>query len=484
MFHLTALLVCQLLAPVVIDGVDVTGWTPAQLWTRSDEYFHAGAYDKAVRLQERIMVLDPGDVEAYTVAAWLTWSLGDEPRARQYLDRAVAANPNAWEAHWELGFHLFDRLGAAAEAIGPLARAVALPGCSDPAYRTLAHAYLAAERPSLAVALWTRIAAEKRAPPPVLDINLHKAWSQALRSDSRARAGGVVQGQPSDILPVLLDEQRLDDDADGFPDRRTQLYADPTVARDRVAIRHAPGTGAVVENRDGLLTIGQQRDLAYKRIDPCHLAQNAGSVEHGRARQHACILTPIHHDPPRVRVGRIVKNLCRLGRHLQALAQVEQSPQAVILLPQLIRLVGALRQQGQLLARGIGLRLCAIQGLKIPGGVIHHGHGLEHEPLGGIQHGGHDLAQRFCHPEARICHHQKQRQGAVQDKLGKGRGPLPEEGGGSAVQGSKRHGASRSGVAHGVVLHHGSIPRENTLIHAHVGVRGPHVARPSCITHW
>lgn len=237
MFHLTAVLVCQLLAPVVIDGVDVTGWTPAQLWTRADEYFHAGAYDKAVRLQERIMVLDPGDVEAYTVAAWLTWSLGDEPGARQYLDRAVAANPNAWEAHWELGFHLFDRLGAATEALGPLSRAVALPGCSDPAYRTLAHAYLAAERPSLAVALWTRIAAEQRAPPPVLDINLNKAWSQALRSDSRARAGGVVRGPPADILPVLLDEQRLDDDADGLPDRRTQLYADPTGARDRVAFR-------------------------------------------------------------------------------------------------------------------------------------------------------------------------------------------------------------------------------------------------------
>ena len=269
----------------------------------------------------------------------------------------------------------------------------------------------------------------------------------------------------------------------GVGGHEAQLDTAP-VARDRITIRHAPGTGAAIENRDGLLTVGQQRDLAHQRIDPCHLAQNACAIKHRRARQNAGILTPIHHDPPRVRIGRIVKNLCRLGRHLQALAQVEQSPQAVILLPQLIRLVGALRQQGQLLTRGIGLRLCAIQGLEIPGGVIHHGHRLEHEPLGGIQHGGHDLAQRFGHTKACICHHQKQRQGAVQDKLGKGRGPLPEEGGGSAVQGSKRHGASRSGVAHGVVLHHGSMPRENTLIHAHVGVWGPHAARPSCITHW
>ena len=47
------------------------------------------------------MALDPSDVESYSVAAWLMWSLGDGRAATEHLFKCVKANPksaDAWNA--------------------------------------------------------------------------------------------------------------------------------------------------------------------------------------------------------------------------------------------------------------------------------------------------------------------------------------------------------------------------------------------------
>lgn len=215
-------------APFTVDGADATAWTARQLWEKSDEYFHQGKYPEAVRLHERIMELDPGDLEAYAVAAWLTWSMGDEPRARGYLQREVKANPETWESYWELGFHLLDRCGDPVAALPVLAQVLNYPPYPDRAARTLAHAYRWAEQPTLAVALWDRLAAEGNTPGAILGINRDLALRDALSSDMFARDAGVLSGPLDPVtLPRVLRDERTDPDGDGFADHRVLELDDP-----------------------------------------------------------------------------------------------------------------------------------------------------------------------------------------------------------------------------------------------------------------
>lgn len=232
---------CLLTAqPVVLDGVDVTGWTTEQLWALADKYYHDGKYLEAVHVQQRICTIDPGDVESYAVAAWLLWSLGDEPAGRRMLLAAVRANPDAWDSHWELGYHDFERNGDPARAIPSLERAVALSGWPPYAIRTLAHAYVYAEEPSRAVPLWERIGRDGLGPPGLVQNNLGRVLEQALRTDLAARSGGVVSGPPrreavrilsdritaidaDDAKWVRVTTLEAADGADGVPDMR--IYA-------------------------------------------------------------------------------------------------------------------------------------------------------------------------------------------------------------------------------------------------------------------
>lgn len=215
--------------PVVIEGVDVTDWTTDRLWQEADRHWHAGNYPAAVQIEDRIIALDPTDIEAYTVSAWLVWSMGDEPRARDYLVRCVKANPETWESHFELGYHLFDRCGDAEAAIPHLAAALRYPPYPANVERALAHAYRWAEQPSRAVAFWRQLAAAGRTPQGIIDINLPIALAEALRSDMQARCGGVISGAPSpDESPIALRDERSDTDGDGLPDVRVLDLDDPT----------------------------------------------------------------------------------------------------------------------------------------------------------------------------------------------------------------------------------------------------------------
>jgi len=239
--------VCLLTAPpVVLDGVDVTGWDTQQLWALADKYFHDGKYAEAIRVQQRIYRLDPEDVESYAVAAWLLWSLGDEPGARRILTSGVAANPNAWDSHWELGYHDLERNGDPERALPSLEQAIAQDGWPPYAIRTLAHAYLYAEQPSLAAEVWERIGENGSAPPGVVNNNLGRALELALRPDLAARSGGVLVGAPHpDAVRILSDVTQetgevpirwrrtialeAAEGADGVPDMRIYLLGSAVV---------------------------------------------------------------------------------------------------------------------------------------------------------------------------------------------------------------------------------------------------------------
>lgn len=223
------LLCCLAAEPIVIDGVDVTGWTTRQLWDKADEYFHAGEYRQAVRLQDRIIEIDPADLEAYSVAAWLIWSLGDEPEAREYLRRSIRNNPDAAAPYAELGFHYLDRLGRAEEAIPYLEQAIARPPFDPQVERTLAHAYLFAERPWDAVRMWDAVAARGETAPAVVANNRLQALANALRPDMQLRGGGVTDTSPDPAaVPTVVSDERADWDDDGFAEHRVLTLAPAT----------------------------------------------------------------------------------------------------------------------------------------------------------------------------------------------------------------------------------------------------------------
>ena len=94
------------------------------LWKQSDKAFHAGNYPLAVSFHRQIVAIDPADVEAYSNAAWLLWSMGKGDDALAFLQRGIKANPknaDMWEA---LGNHYGSFLKRHREAQVAYTRAI------------------------------------------------------------------------------------------------------------------------------------------------------------------------------------------------------------------------------------------------------------------------------------------------------------------------------------------------------------------------
>lgn len=94
-----------------------------KLATQADQHFHDGNLQKASDLLGKITDLDPGDVAAWKVRAWvhayvMASSASTEKEKQRRIDQsldilqtALKANPKSSELHFELGWTLFDRIG-------------------------------------------------------------------------------------------------------------------------------------------------------------------------------------------------------------------------------------------------------------------------------------------------------------------------------------------------------------------------------------
>ena len=229
------------------------------------------------------------------------------------------------------------------------------------------------------------------------------------------------------------------------------------MARHRVAIGHAAHTGTDVQHRNRLIAVYQQGDFADQREHAGDLTQHTGFIHHGGAQFHATHLAPVQHHAARVGVGRVVDHLGRLGGCLQPVAQLQQFAQPLVFHRQLICLVGPLAHHGHFLAGGIQVILRGLQRLEIAAPVAGEFHGLQHEPLHGVQHRGHGLTEGAGDLKACIGHHEEKRQRAEHSQTRQGRRALFEERGSAALQSTQGHGAQRSGSApwrriHGRVL--------------------------------
>jgi tetratricopeptide (TPR) repeat protein len=106
--------------------------TPAQLreekldalWKQSDKAFHAGNYPRAVNFHRQIVAIDPTDVESYSNAAWLLWSMGKGNDALAFLQKGIKANPKKAEMWEALGNHYGSFLKRPHEAQVAYTRAV------------------------------------------------------------------------------------------------------------------------------------------------------------------------------------------------------------------------------------------------------------------------------------------------------------------------------------------------------------------------
>lgn len=133
-----------------------------RLWEQSDEAFHKGDYPLAIRLHKAIVALDPHDVESYSDAAWLMWSMGNGDEAQQHINRGLAANPKNWKM-WDAAGQQDDLQKYFSKAEDAFKHAVKfLPPKEDSQMlrRRLAHAAEDAGDLTTALQTWKKLVAD------------------------------------------------------------------------------------------------------------------------------------------------------------------------------------------------------------------------------------------------------------------------------------------------------------------------------------
>lgn len=111
------------------------------LWRKSDVAFHAGDYERAVGIHRAIVIVDPTDVESYSVGSWLLWSMGKGPDAMAFIKQGLDANPKDYEM-WDAAGQHYDLQKKLLEAKAAYGQSVQLAGKDAPELlrRRYAHA--------------------------------------------------------------------------------------------------------------------------------------------------------------------------------------------------------------------------------------------------------------------------------------------------------------------------------------------------------
>ena len=110
-----------------------------RLWARGDFYWHEGRYEERVALDRLVIRLQPRFIEPYGTAGWLLELLGRKDEALAMYRQGVAAAPERWETHQDLGMFYYGQkqYGPAAAAFQ---HAVEQPGAPAYVWKMRAHA--------------------------------------------------------------------------------------------------------------------------------------------------------------------------------------------------------------------------------------------------------------------------------------------------------------------------------------------------------
>jgi tetratricopeptide (TPR) repeat protein len=79
------------------------------LWMKTEDYWHVGRWDEAIRLCRQIVQVDPQFVEAYTGAAYLLYSMDKDEEAVELFRAGIAANPRNYDLPHEFGMYYYYR---------------------------------------------------------------------------------------------------------------------------------------------------------------------------------------------------------------------------------------------------------------------------------------------------------------------------------------------------------------------------------------
>lgn len=133
------------------------------LWRKSDEAFHAGNYPLAVGFHRKIVALDPRDVESYSVASWLLWSLGKPDEALQFIADGLKANPKDPEM-WDAAGQHYNLQKRASDAENAFGKAIQFGGKAAKSdmmlRRRYAHAAQDAGHLAKSIELWRALVAD------------------------------------------------------------------------------------------------------------------------------------------------------------------------------------------------------------------------------------------------------------------------------------------------------------------------------------
>ena len=77
------------------------------LWMNTEDHWHNGRWNEAIRLCRQIVQIDPHFVEAYNGAAWMLWSMDRDEAAVELYREGVAANPDTHEIYHDFGMYYF-----------------------------------------------------------------------------------------------------------------------------------------------------------------------------------------------------------------------------------------------------------------------------------------------------------------------------------------------------------------------------------------
>jgi tetratricopeptide (TPR) repeat protein len=125
----------------------------------ADTHFHDGDFAGAITVLERVILLNPTDIEPYANAGWLAWSLKQEERARGLYQRMLDANPDDTEGIFQCAVFAM-RIGEDANALRLLESAMA-HGLTSPKRHLYGHLLLRANRTADALAFWRRVLQEE-----------------------------------------------------------------------------------------------------------------------------------------------------------------------------------------------------------------------------------------------------------------------------------------------------------------------------------
>jgi len=89
---------------VVLDGEYLVN---SLNWMLVEKYFDDSDFAAAIEILERIISLDPSDIEAYSTLSWLLISEEREEEALKVYTKMVEKNKDSAAANFEMGFYYY-----------------------------------------------------------------------------------------------------------------------------------------------------------------------------------------------------------------------------------------------------------------------------------------------------------------------------------------------------------------------------------------